>query len=222
MTKPTAPNPRGRSIAQIADIRPFAGLAVVGAIAGVFWFPIWFLTAQMVRLWSTRGGLRWLGSRGVAEYDDEKIATVISLVPILVIAARVIVGVNWLQPFQVLDTKQLAPTSPSDLRFLLDIVLGIALSTAFTGVMVTRRLPMIVGLVGFAAVATLSVAAARGIWWQPNGIEAVPLALLGYVTSKIATVWDNHANRRYEQKEADYEPPADKLLSWTSTSRTKR
>ena len=145
---------------------------------------------------------------------------IVSIVAVGLIAIRLIVAVDWLQTFTIFDTKQLT-SNKGDLQALMDLVLGISIATAFTSVLVTRRLPWLFALAGFSVVLTLSAAAARGVFWQPNGFEAIPLALLGYLSSKIATVWDSRANRRYEVPVEEEQRPPD-TLRWTEVSRTKR
>ncbi len=221
MSQSVAPVHRGRGLAEIADVRPVAILAAIGGLAGIWWFPLWFLSAQLLRIWAMHGGMRWLTAHGVAEYADEKIAMLVGLVPVAIIAARIILSVDWVQPFRILETHKVT-SSAGELSIFLDLVVGIAMATAFTGVLVTRGLPWLVAALGFAAVLVLAAAATRGYLGEMSGFTAMPLALLGYLTTKIAIIWDNHNNRPddYGPKEEPGPRPDD--LHWTNVSRTKR
>lgn len=221
MTQSVAPVHRVRGLADIADVRPFVVLAAIGAVAGIWWFPFWFLSAQLLRIWATHGGMRWLTAHGVAEYADEKIAMLVGLVPVAIIAARIIVSVDWVQPVRILETHKVT-SSAGELSIFLDLVIGIAMATALTGVLITRGLPWLVAALGFTAVLVLAAAATRGLLWEPSGFTAMPLALLGYLTTKIAIIWDNHNNRPDDYGPNEETGPRPDDLHWTNVSRTKR
>lgn len=221
MTDSSASTPRARSLAEIADVRPFAVLAVIGAVVGIWWFPAWFLSAQLVRIWATRGGMRWLAARGVTEYTDDKIVKIVGLVPVAIIAVRIIVAVNWLQPVQVLESHQLI-SSGSELSLYLDAVVGVAMAAALTGVLTTRGLPWLLALLGFGVVATMAVTASRGVLWQPNAFEAIPVALLGGATSWVATFWNNRNDGPPHGGSDQDLGSRQNDLRWTNVSRTKR
>lgn len=195
MTDPARPAPRASTWAQTLDA-PLI-FAIVGAttIAGIFWFPLWFVTAEVLRLWAPRGGMRWLASRGVPEYTDDSIATAIGIVPIVVIAIRVVIALNWLAPFLIFIRRSV-PVSEGEWAAMLALVLGVAMATALAGVLRTTGWPRLFAIAGFAAVTTLAVAAQQSLWWRSNALVALPLVILAYLISTAAILTDRRLYRR--------------------------
>jgi hypothetical protein len=180
---------------------PVFALAAVGLVVGYWWLPAWFLAAQLVRLWSSRGGVRWLSSLGVAEYTDEKYAAIIGYAPVVLIGLRLFLSINWLESFQVINSEKL-PTGPNpqDATYLA-VVLGFAVAAALSGVLLSRGLPWLIAAAGFALVLALAIGASGPIW-QANALQAAPLMILGYLVSKvpltIIRTLDRLATRRAE------------------------
>jgi hypothetical protein len=199
------PAPRPAVWADYPGVRPFAFGAAVAAVAGIVWFPCWFFGAQLLRLWATRGGMRWLRSRGVPEYMDERYATVIAWGAAIPIAARVMVAVNWLQPLQALTgDKQVA--SDAEFAAALALVLGLSIGTALSGVMLTNGRPRVTALVGLVAVVGLALAAQYSSFWHPNAFTAAPLMILGYLSSRIALFLHRAPERRARRRQ--------RLIEW--------
>jgi hypothetical protein len=171
-------------------------IAGAAALGGVFWFPAWFFAAQLLRQWAPRGGMKWLAGRGVPEYADEQYATAIAWLPWLAIVARIAVAINWLEPFQtIIDQRKDAPNS-GEMIVLLDVVLGIAIAVALTGVLRTGGWPRLLGLAGFVSVVALAWILAFAPPYPTNGFAVVPLALLGGFTSQLALFFENAPERR--------------------------
>ena len=193
---------RPTCLADLASPYPVAALAAIGLVVGWWWFPAWFLAGQLVRLWSRRGAVTWLNSRGVPEYTDETYGTYIGYAPIALIALRIILSVNWLEPFQIIAAHKASTGADPETATFISIILGLALAVALTGVLRTHGLPWFLASAGFVAVAVLALGS-YGAIWNANAITAVPLVALGYLTSKIALVTnralDNRAARRAEE-----------------------
>jgi len=202
MTDSAALPARPKTIADTPSPYPFGVLAVVGFVVGIFWFPAWFLAAQMLRLWSQRGCMTWLKSRGVPEYTDEKYAQIIGYGPLLLIVGRILLSLNWLEPFQTIADHKLntAPTPENDV--FLGIVFGIALGTALTGAIRTHGLPWLIGIAGFVAVAVL-VGSGYGLLWNANFLTGLPVVALAYITSKIPIIINRHFDRRARNLELE-------------------
>jgi hypothetical protein len=201
MTDPAAMPARPKTIADISSPYPFGVLAAVGFVAGIFWFPAWFVAAQMLRLWSQRGCMTWLKSRGVPEYTDEKYAQIIGYGPIALIAARILLSLNWLEPFQTIADHKLNTAPTPENGVFLGIAFGVALGTALTGFMRTHGLPWLIGAAGFVAVAVL-VGGGYGLIWTATFLTGLPVIALGYVTSKIPIIINKYFEKR-EKARAD-------------------
>ncbi len=157
-----------------------------GAVAGIFWFPLWFAAAQLLRVWAPRGGIAWLRSRGVPEYTDEQYATVISVGALVPIVLRIVVSFNWLQPIEVIVNQRKDPVAGSEWTALLDVVLGIAIAASMTGVLRTRGWAWLIALCGLATVVVLAVLIAFRPPFEINGFAVIPLAFLGWFISWLA------------------------------------
>jgi hypothetical protein len=195
MTNPAAQTAKRNTIADIPSPYPFGVLAAIGFVVGIFWFPAWFLAAQMLRLWSKRGCMTWLKSRGVPEYTDENYANVIGYGPMALIAARVLLSLNWLEPFQTIANHKLDTTPGPENGVFLGIVFGLALGTALTGAMRTHGTPWLIGIAGFIAVAVL-VGTGYGLIWNGTFLTGLPVIALGYITSKIPITINRYFERR--------------------------
>ena len=187
--------PRGATLAQGLDGPPVIFIAVVMAIAGIFWFPLWFIAAEILRLWAPRGGMRWLASRGVPEYTDDKYAMWIGIGPMLLIALRVVIALDWIAPFLVFAGKS-APVSTNEFDTLVSLVLGVAIATALAGVMRTTGVPRILGILNFVAITALAVSVHRGAFGNPNALLVVPIVVPAYLFATIAIRWDRWLYRR--------------------------
>ena len=202
MTDAAAQRARPATLADLAVPFPFFVLAAIGLVVGYSWFPAWFFAAQLLRIWSTSGAVRWLSSLGVPEYTDEKYAMIIGYTPVALIALRILLSLNWLEPVQILG-KQHIQTGPNpEEAVFLGIVLGVSLATAMTGVLRAHGLPWLLAAAGFGVMLAL-VVGADGAIWQPNPLQALPLIILGYLVSKIPLtitgVLDRRAARREEE-----------------------
>ncbi len=182
----------GRAPAEYPNGWPVLGLAFAGAIAGIFWFPLWFAAAQLLRIWAPRGGVAWLRDRGVPEYTDERYASAIWIGAVVPIALRILVSFNWLQPFQ----DPYAVAGKGEMTTLLDFVLGIAIALAMSGVLLCRGWSWLLALTGLAAVVVLAVVVAFRPGFQISGIAAAPLVVLGWLSSFLALFIDNAPARR--------------------------
>jgi hypothetical protein len=195
------PAPRPPTWAQSLSAGAVFVLAGAAAVIGIMWLPIWFLAAELLRLWAPRGGMRWLASRGVPEYTDDRYAAVIGIAPIAVIALRIAVSLDWLAPFRIFAGGQ-ADITASELAVAQALVLGLVLATSLAGVLRTTGWPRILALAGFFVVAGLVVAAEAG-WWQPDALAALPLLVPAYLVSRLAMLADRwlyrRAARRYGQ-----------------------
>jgi hypothetical protein len=206
MTGTAAQRARPTCLADVASPYPVAVLAAIGLVAGWWWFPAWFLAAQLVRTWSTRGGVTWLSSRGFPEYTDEQYGRYIGYAPIALIALRIVLSLNWLEPFQIIAAHKAQTGADTESYVFVAIILGLALAVALTGVLRAHGLPWPLAAAGFVAVAVLALGS-YGAIWNANALTAVPLVALGYLTSKIALVTnrvlDNRAARRAEETPQD-------------------
>jgi hypothetical protein len=176
----------------------YAVLAVATAAAagGIFWFPLWFFGAQVLRLWAPRGGIAWLRSWGVPEYTDEQYATVITLAPFVPIAARIAVAADWLEPFMVFLNNRKEAVSQGEMTVLMDVVLGLAIFAALTGVMQTRGWPFLIALTSFAAVLALSLVFAFAPPFTTNGFAFMPIAVMAAIISRLAIFFESAPQRR--------------------------
>jgi len=87
------------------------------------------------------------------------------------------------------------------------VVLGLAITLSLTGVMKVKGLPWAITAIGFAVVLVLAIGAG-GRLWQPTTVEAVPLVIFAYLTSRIPMFLDrrldrNAARRAQEELEAN-------------------
>jgi hypothetical protein len=215
MTAPAITTARPRTIADISTPYPAAVLAVIGFVVGIVWFPAWFLTAQMLRLWSGRGCMTWLKSRGVPEYTDEKYAQIIGYGPLALIVARVLLALNWLEPWQVVADHKLDTTQTGESATFLAVVFGIALATALTGVMKTHGLPWLIGAAGFVLVAFL-VAGGYGAIWKATAISGLGVIVVAYLIAKIPLTinqrMDKRAAKRAEEALTEANPGGKKVF----------
>jgi hypothetical protein len=183
------------TLADIASPYPFFALAAVGLVIGYWWLPAWFLAAQLIRVWSASGGVRWLSARGVAEYTDEKYAAIIGYALIGLIAVRVISSINWLESFQILGIQGWADKPDPQQATYLAVILGISVAVALGGVLRTNRLPWLLAAAGLGLIMLLSIGA-DGWIWRANTVEAAPLLVLAFGIAKIAMFLDRVLDRR--------------------------
>ncbi|MGA3030267.1 MAG: hypothetical protein ABSE58_05940 [Candidatus Limnocylindrales bacterium] len=172
------------TLADLPSPYPVFTLAAIGLVAGYWWFPAWFLSAQLLRIWSVRGGIAWLSSRGVPEYTDDRYAAFIGYAPLALIAVRIVLSFNWLEPFQVFANQKVPTGSDAELGGYLAIVLGAAVAAALTGVLRTHGPAWLLAAAGFSLVLALAIGS-NGAVWRPNALTALPLVLVGYLVSKI-------------------------------------
>jgi hypothetical protein len=201
MTVFSAP-PRGAPIEDAAGAIWIFAPAAVFAVAGVFWFPLWFVTADLLWTWAPRGGLRWLSSSGVEEYRDERIASVIVWAWCGLIAARFAVALDWTHLLEG-ATLQVRQSPHGEFDAWLAVVLGLALAWALAGVMKTTGWPRIFALLGVLAVLALAWTGANGIGWLANAFVALPLPVLGWSTARISIALDRWLNRRVARRLAE-------------------
>lgn len=202
------------TLSDIAWPYPFFGLGVVGLVIGYWWFPAWFLAAQLIHIWSARGGVRWLRARGVPEYTDEKYMTIIGYASMVLIAIRIVLSLNWLEPFQVLDSRTIYTGPDPQTAIYLSVILGVSLAAALTGVLRTHRLTWLFAAAGFILVLVLAVGA-NGAVWKPNGVTALPLLLVAYLFSKIPMTIEGFFDRRAARRAAEAMEETD-IASWKS------
>ena len=186
---------RPRTISDLPWPIPVAVLGAIGLVAGIWWFPAWFLAAQVARIWSTRGCMTWLASIGVPEYKDEEYARIVGVGPLALIAIRIFFSFNWLEPFQVIAAHHVDTTPNQESATALAIVFGVALATSLTGVLKSHGLPWIIAAAGFIAMSIL-VAGGYGLIWQANSLTALGLIVAGFCTSKIAMSINGFHRRR--------------------------
>ena len=201
MTVFSAP-PRGAPIEDAAGAIWIFAPAAVFAVAGVFWFPLWFVTAELLWTWAPRGGLRWLSSSGVEEYRDERIASVIVWAWCGLIAARFAVALGWTHLLEGV-TLQVTQSPHGEFDAWLAVVLGLALAWALAGVMKTTGWPRIFALLGVLAVLALAWTGANGIGWLANAFVALPVPVLGWSTARISIALDRSLNRRVARRLAE-------------------
>ena len=196
-----------RTLSEIANPVPFVAIAAVALVVGFWWLPAWFLAAQLIRVWAQSGGVRWLSSRGVAEYTDERYATIIGNALLFLIAFRLLLAINWLESFQILVDEHRGwamNADPQQVTYVA-VILGLAIAISLTGVMKTKRLPWVFATAGFALVLGLALVA-DGRVWLPTTVEAVPLIALGYLVSRIPMFFDRRLDRRAAKRaEAELE-----------------
>jgi hypothetical protein len=191
-----------KTLSEIGNPLPFFAVAVVALIVGYWWFPAWFLATQLIRVWSPRGGVRWLHKRGVPEYDDERYATIFGNALLFLIGFRLLLSINWLESFEILGNQGWAMKPDSQQATYLAVILGIAIGLALTGVLRTKRLPWVFAAAGFAVVFALA-ATADGRVWSPNTIQAFPLIVLAYFVSKIPMFIDGRLDKRQARRDAE-------------------
>ncbi|HEX7430936.1 MAG TPA: hypothetical protein VF293_01980 [Candidatus Limnocylindrales bacterium] len=201
MTVFSAP-PRGAPIEDAAGAIWIFAPAAIFAVAGVFWFPLWFVTAELLWTWAPRGGLRWLSSSGVEEYRDERIASVIVWAWCGLIAARFAVALDWTHLLEG-ATLQVTQSPHGEFDAWLAVVLGLALAWALAGVMKTTGWPRIFALLGVLAVLALAWTGANGIGWLANAFVALPVPVLGWSTARISITLDRWLNRRVARRLAE-------------------
>jgi hypothetical protein len=173
---------RPKTLSDLPWPLPVAVIAAIGFVGGIWWLPAWLLAGQIVRIWSQRGCMTWLKSRGVPEYTDDKYANWIGYAPIILIAVRVVFSLNWLEPFQALQAHHLDTTPTPENSIFLSLVFGLALATAMTGVLKVYGPLWIISLAGFIAVAVL-VVGGYGAIWTATALEGSPLIILAYFVS---------------------------------------
>jgi len=187
--------PRGAPLEDSGGAIWIFAAAAVFAVAGIFWFPFWFVTAELLWTWAPRGGLRWLSSLGVGEYKDEQIASIIVWSWFGLVAARFAVGLDWTHLLEGATLKvRLSP--PGEFDAWLAVVLGLALAGALAGVMKTTGWPRVFALLGVLAVFTLAWTGTHGIGWKANAFVSLPVPILGWATARIAIALDRWLNRR--------------------------
>ena len=189
----TAPRP---ALADYPGGISVLSIAAAAGLAGIFWFPAWFFSARLLRLWAPRGGVTWLSRRGVPEYTDEHYASVISWVAVIPIVARIALSFDWLTPFETFVNKRKEPAPPSEWAVVLDIVLGAAIALGLTGVLVTRGRPLLLALASFVAVSVLALVLAFAPPFPTNGFAVVPLAVFAWLVSQLAIFFHNAPQRR--------------------------
>jgi len=171
-------------------------IAGAAALGGILWFPLWFFGAQLLRLWAPQGGRKWLRSQGVPEYSDEQYATAMSLIPVIPIAARLLVSFDWLEPFTTLINERKEPIAPGEMAVLVDLVLGLAIAASLTGVMRTRGWPWLVAAAGFVPVVAVALVFAFAPPWETNGFALIPVAVYGSLVSWLALFLQGAPERR--------------------------
>jgi hypothetical protein len=173
--------------------------AAVFAVAGIFWFPFWFVSGELLWTWAPRGGVRWLRSLGVEEYKDERIASIIVWSWCAIIGVRFAIALDWAH---LLDsaTLHVLLSPPGEFDAWLAVVLGLALAGALAGVMKTTGWPRVLALLGVLAVFALGWTGAHGIGWLANAFVALPVPILGWATARIAIALDRRLNRRAARK----------------------
>ena len=196
MTESATPALRSSTWAESQAAIPVFTLAAIGGVAGIFWLPIWFLSAELLRLWAPRGGMKWMKARGIPEYTDDRYAQIIGLGPMILIAVRAALSLDWIGPFRALTGDKGAGFSDSEKGILLAVVLGIAMGTAFAGVLRSSGWPRVLAIVGFAANVALIVAAQMGFFGAPNPFAAIVLLPPAFVSSTIAIRWDRWLYQR--------------------------
>ncbi len=189
----TVPRPVAADYQSGPVIFAIAGAAALG---GILWFPLWFFGAQLLRLWAPQGGRKWLRSQGVPEYSDEQYATAMSLIPVIPIAARLLVSFDWLEPFTTLINERKEPIAPGEMAVLVDLVLGLAIAASLTGVMRTRGWPWLVALAGFVPVVAVALIVGFAPPWEINGFALIPVAAYGSLVSQLALFLQGAPERR--------------------------
>ena len=175
---------------------PVLSIAAAAALGGIFWFPVWFFSARLLRLWAPRGGVTWLSRRGVPEYTDEQYASAISWIAVVPIVARIALSFDWLTPFETLVNRRKDPAPASELVVVLDIVLGAAIALGLTGVLVTRGRPRLLALAGFVIVTGAALVIAFAPPYPISGFAVVPLAVFAWLVSQLAIFFHNAPQRR--------------------------
>jgi hypothetical protein len=193
------PPPRGAPFEDAAGPIWIFAPAVVFAIAGIFWFPFWFVTAELLWTWAPRGGLKWLNSLGVEEYKDERYAQVIVWTWCGLILARFVVALDFSTLLQG-ATLRVTQSPPGEFDAWLAVVLGLALAGALAGVMKTTGWPRILALLGVLGIFGLAWSGAHGIGWLANAFVALPVPVLAWVSARIAIALDHWLNRRAARK----------------------
>lgn len=201
--------PRARTIAENGNPYVIFALAAAGAVWGIFWLPAWFLVAQMLRLWAPNAGVRWLSSRGVPEYTDDKYAQAIANVPLLIIAGRLLISVDVLEPFKVISEHKVNAVG-SEAGVFLAVVVGIAVAMSLSGVMKTHGWTWLIATAGFAGVMTGAIGS-YGLIWHANALEAAVLVPPAWLFSVIPMYICGRLDRRV------IEEPEDRTdeLRWT-------
>jgi hypothetical protein len=169
--------------------------AMVFAIAGIFWFPFWFVTGELLWTWAPRGGLKWLTSLGVDEYKDERYAQVIVGIWCGLIVARFAVALDYSTLLQG-ATLHVTQSPPGEFDAWLAVVLGLALAGALAGVMKTTGWPRVFALLGVLGIFALAWTGAHGLGWLANAFVALPVPVLGWATARISIALDRWLNRR--------------------------
>ena len=189
------PPPRGAPLEDAAGAIWILVPAAIFAVAGIFWFPLWFVTGELLWTWAPRGGLKWLRSRGVEEYQDERYAQIMVWSWCGLILARVVVALDWTHLLEG-ATLHVSQSPHAEFDAWLSVVLGLAISGALAGVMKTTGWPRIFALLGVLAVLALAWTGANGIGWLANAFIALPIPILGWATARIAIALDRWLNRR--------------------------
>jgi hypothetical protein len=171
-------------------------IAGAAALGGIVWFPLWFFGAQLLRLWAPQGGRKWLRSQHVPEYTDEQYATAMAWIPIVPIAARLLVSFDWIEPFTTLTNERKEPIAPGEMAVLVDLVLGLAIAASLTGVMRTRGWPSLLAAAGFVPVVALALVVGFAPPWEMNGFALIPLAVYGSLVSQLALFFQSAPQRR--------------------------
>jgi hypothetical protein len=171
-------------------------IAGAAALGGILWFPLWFFGAQLLRLWAPQGGMKWLRSQGVPEYADERYASAMAWIPVIPIAARLLVSFDWIEPFTTLINERKEAIAPGEMAVLIDLILGLAIASSLTGVMRTRGWAWLLAVVGFAPVVALALVVRFAPPWEINGFALIPLAVYGSLVSQLALFFQNAPQRR--------------------------